>query len=333
MVYNTRKTDTKHKVLFNLFITHQDLHQEYESETELLLFLIRYFFLLQDNEINHNSCDLKTNHFLVSQGNGENGARYLDPKYSRWISTDPALGEYVPAAGKGNSSDAGNLPGMGGIYNSVNGNLYHYAGNNPITYTDPDGNDIDTAFSILYEKYSKTSVGSIRMAIGEFADRKYTMSPDEFRCDNFVQAVLTRAGFNYLDYLSGDATIRNVQNHIENALAKGITSKNKKENAPTLEYGIYIVLMNDSYVIDKNGDPLIPHCGFVFVKKDGSVEYTDNSSNNSNGGIETTSYGSLQKFQKAYGYNAFYYIKITRKNDQYFTTDGARENWLELMGL
>lgn len=53
-----------------------------------------------------------------------------------WISTDPALGEYIPAAG----SDTSKLPGIGGIYNTVNMNLYHYAGNNPIKYTDPDGN-------------------------------------------------------------------------------------------------------------------------------------------------------------------------------------------------
>ena len=67
------------------------------------------------------------------------GARYLDAKYSRWISTDPALGEYIPKAGKGTADEAGKLPGIGGAFNSVNLNLYHYAGNNPVKYTDPDG--------------------------------------------------------------------------------------------------------------------------------------------------------------------------------------------------
>jgi hypothetical protein len=32
-----------------------------------------------------------------------------------------------------------NLPGQGGIFNLVNLHVYHYAGNNPVKYVDPDG--------------------------------------------------------------------------------------------------------------------------------------------------------------------------------------------------
>ena len=61
------------------------------------------------------------------------GARYLDAKYSRWITTDPALGDYV----------SGTEKGEGGIYNHFNFNLYHYANNNPLKYTDLTGMNID----------------------------------------------------------------------------------------------------------------------------------------------------------------------------------------------
>jgi len=69
------------------------------------------------------------------------GARYLDSKTSRWLSGDPAVGEYVPSAPVNDEARRrnGNLPGQGGVFNYVNLHVYHYAGNNPVKYTDPDG--------------------------------------------------------------------------------------------------------------------------------------------------------------------------------------------------
>jgi RHS repeat-associated protein len=71
-------------------------------------------------------------------------ARYLDPQTSRWLSTDPAMGEYIPQAPVNEEARKHNqnLPGMGGVFNVVNLHVYHYAGNNPVKYIDPTGDFI-----------------------------------------------------------------------------------------------------------------------------------------------------------------------------------------------
>jgi hypothetical protein len=71
----------------------------------------------------------------------QKGARYLNPQTGLWLSTDPAMGEYVPQAPINDEAKRynQNLPGMGGVFNVVNLHVYHYAGNNPVKYTDPDG--------------------------------------------------------------------------------------------------------------------------------------------------------------------------------------------------
>jgi RHS repeat-associated protein len=52
------------------------------------------------------------------------GARYYEPRISRWVSADPILDKYLPTGRNGGNE---NLPGMGGVFNPVNLNLYKYA--------------------------------------------------------------------------------------------------------------------------------------------------------------------------------------------------------------
>jgi RHS repeat-associated protein len=69
------------------------------------------------------------------------GARYLNPQTSIWLSADPAMGEYIPRAPIDDEAKKynQNLPGMGGVFNYINLHAYHYAGNNPVKLTDPNG--------------------------------------------------------------------------------------------------------------------------------------------------------------------------------------------------
>lgn len=79
------------------------------------------------------------------------GARYYDPQVSLWMSPDPILDKYLP---KLDEKDNSKLPGMGGVYNSLNLGLFTYTHQNPVKMIDPDGNDVillnDSRAAALY---------------------------------------------------------------------------------------------------------------------------------------------------------------------------------------
>ncbi len=108
------------------------------------------------------------------------GARYLDPKYSKWISTDPALGEYIPKAPINEEARRynQNLPGMGGVFNPINGGLYAYAANNPVRYIDPDGRAVTIKAG---NKYYVRSQGFLEIVLFEkIQSSSYPFFGDQF---------------------------------------------------------------------------------------------------------------------------------------------------------
>ncbi len=79
-----------------------------------------------------------TGHSMDGSGTGRQNTKNIYIRSAHFITDyrgNESQREYLPTAGADNS----NLPGMGGVFNTTNLHLYHYANNNPVRYEDPNG--------------------------------------------------------------------------------------------------------------------------------------------------------------------------------------------------
>jgi len=115
-------------------------------------------------------------------------ARYLDPRTSRWLGVDPAMGEYVPSAPINEEAKKrnGNLPGMGGVFNYVNFHVYHYAGNNPVKYTDPNGMWIDNEDGTFTAEKGDTLYGLQQETGRDWTSSNYKEDPRKLQIGQTV---------------------------------------------------------------------------------------------------------------------------------------------------
>ncbi len=156
----------------------------------LIIFLSIPSILYNNNDNNNNnkpqiekwttSSFVENNNQDITAGLNFFKKRYYDPRVNFWISTDPYLsnGKYFPKPQDFDTDhnylwrslhdESGNLPGLGGVFNPINLNVYGYAGQNPVKYVDPDGNYISEAANRSIQE-SRNISGKIR---DKFPDNK-----------------------------------------------------------------------------------------------------------------------------------------------------------------
>ena len=130
------------------------------------------------------------------------GARYLDPRTSRWLSGDPAMGEYVPLAPINDEARKhnSNLPGLGGVFNYVNLHVYHYAGNNPVKFIDPDGRVIRVKG---YDRVIYTWDNE-RNEFWTGSDRNRIYGTNDNFVNNVKESLIYLKGSSYADRIIGE---------------------------------------------------------------------------------------------------------------------------------
>jgi len=162
------------------------------------------------------------------------------------ISPDPALveGKYFP---KPNDYDTEHdfywylsqdgskkLPGIGGVFNAVNMDVYHYVGNNPVKLVDPDGNQslnpVDLGFTNPFSFITQVFGSSAK----SMSDAAHYSCPQIYSIGAFnsgMSAGILNAITGLDVFNANDYSMFGVADEAKGAFAKGFEIGNKGMNA------------------------------------------------------------------------------------------------------
>ncbi|MBO0879585.1 MAG: hypothetical protein J2P17_04285, partial [Mycobacterium sp.] len=94
-------------------------------------------------------------------------ARYLDPRFSKWMTADPALGDYL--AGQ-----------AGGVSTPANLSLYAYGRNSPVVYVDPNGRNPLLPAWVWWLIAGGATGGAINVARDRYVNGNFNNAPSAF---------------------------------------------------------------------------------------------------------------------------------------------------------
>ena len=192
------------------------------------------------------------------------GARYLDPKYSRFMSCDPII---------------------------FGLNIYSYGGNNPIKYVDPNGmwddkNEWNPEFQKKYEDY-------IPLKIFEYEKNK-----KRFTCEDLALSIL----IDFASENSLPLNIKNNSGTYNSSDNK--YSDPEKYKKDVLSSTAANDLMQNTVAVDKNnissGDLILMDTGTPNGTKDNEMSHTQVVTKNENG-VLTIKQGNFSNGSSKYG--------------------------------